>query len=59
LPNPNLGTSISLGREEAVLKDAAAAAARYNVDVSTCTRDPGAEALKPFSVDPSYLRLLS
>jgi Kef-type K+ transport system membrane component KefB/nucleotide-binding universal stress UspA family protein len=32
------GTSISLGREEGVLKDAAAAAARYNVDVSTVLR---------------------
>jgi Kef-type K+ transport system membrane component KefB/nucleotide-binding universal stress UspA family protein len=31
-------TSISLGREEAVLKDTAAAAARYNVDVSTALR---------------------
>ena len=31
-------TSISLGREEAVLKDAAAAAARYNVDASTVLR---------------------
>src|SRR5215471_1724740 len=30
--------SISLGREEAILKDTAAAAARYNVDVSTVLR---------------------
>src|SRR5262249_3602025 len=31
-------TSISLGREEAILKDTAAAATRYNVDVSTVLR---------------------
>ena len=31
-------TSISLGREEAILKDTAKAAARYNVDVSTVLR---------------------
>jgi Kef-type K+ transport system membrane component KefB/nucleotide-binding universal stress UspA family protein len=31
-------TSISLGREEAILKDTAEAAARYNVDVSTVLR---------------------
>jgi nucleotide-binding universal stress UspA family protein len=31
-------TSISLAREEAILKDMAAAAARYNVDVSTVLR---------------------
>jgi K+:H+ antiporter len=31
-------TSISLGREEAILKDTAVAAARYNIDVRTALR---------------------